>query len=500
MSFLDRIERIGNRLPEPATLFFIGTIVVMLCSAFAVRFNWSMQAPADDRELIVNNLLDSDGLWWFVSHLVENFINFPPLAIVLVGMLGIGLAERSGLLPALFRQLAQLTPAALLTPVMVFLGIQSSMALDAGYVVLPPLAAALYLAAGRSPLAGIAAAFAGVSAGFSANFFITALDPLLAGFTQSGASLIVPDYKVAVTANWWFMIVSSVLLTGIGWMVTAWYVEPRLHGAEYIDNSETEGLDNDDISQSEERRGLARAGIALTVTIVLIVFATLYPGAPLYGKGEHFSRWVEATVPLLFICFFIPGLVYGISIGSIRSDRDLATMLYRTIAGLGSYIVLAFFAAQFVEAFRYSGLGEMLAVSGGGLLAELAVPSPLLMSGFILLVGLANLLIGSASAKYAFFAPIFVPMFMQAGISPELTQVAYRIGDSFSNIITPLNPCMIIIIALVQRYYHGAGFGTVLALMLPYSIAFLVIWIILLAGWLLLGAPLGPGGPLSFSV
>ncbi|MDZ7737037.1 MAG: AbgT family transporter [Gammaproteobacteria bacterium] len=500
MSFLDRIERLGNRLPEPATLFFIGTIIVMLCSAFAARSNWSMQAPADDRELTVNNLLNSDGLWWFISHLVENFITFPPLAIVLVGMLGIGLAERSGLLPALFRQLAQLTPAALLTPAMVFLGIQSSMALDAGYVVLPPLAAALYLAAGRSPLAGIAAVFAGVSAGFSANFFITALDPLLAGFTQSGASLIAPDYRVAVTANWWFMIVSTVLLTGIGWMVTAWYVEPRLQGAEYVDNSETEGPDNDDISQSEERRGLARAGIALTVTIVLIVFATFYPGAPLYGKGEHFSRWVEVTVPLLFICFFIPGMVYGICTRSIRSDRDLATMLYKTVAGLGPYIVLAFFAAQFVEAFRYSGLGEMLAVSGGSLLSSMAVPSPLLMSGFILLVGLANLLIGSASAKYAFFAPIFVPMFMQAGISPELTQVAYRIGDSFSNIITPLNPYMIIIIALVQRYSRGAGFGTVLALMLPYSIAFLITWIILLAGWLLLGAPLGPGGPLSFSI
>lgn len=498
MSFLDRIERLGNRLPQPATLFFIGTVVVMLCSAVASVLDWSMRAPAGDRELTANNLLNSDGIWWLLSHLVENFIKFPPLAIVVVGMLGIGLAERSGLLPALFRQLAQLTPARLLTPVMVFLGIQSSMALDAGYVVLPPLAAALYLAAGRPPLAGIAAVFAGVSAGFSANLFITALDPLLAGFTQSGASLIAPDYKVAVTANWWFMIVSTILLTAVGWMVTAWYVEPRLqNGTDYTDY-EADILVSYDTSQADERRGLLHAGIALAITLGLIVLATQYPGGPLHGKGEHFARWVEATVPLLFICFFIPGLVYGLSTRSIRSDRDLAGMLYKTIAGLGSYIVLAFFAAQFVESFRYSGLGEMLAVAGGGLLAQLAIPSPLLMISFIVLVGLANLLIGSASAKYAFFAPIFVPMFMQVGVSPELTQVAYRVGDSFSNIITPLNPYMIIIIALVQRYATGAGFGTVLALMLPYSIAFLVIWIIMLALWLLAGLPLGPGGPLHF--
>jgi len=500
MSLLDRIERLGNRLPEPATLFFIGTVVVMVCSAVAAVSGWTLPSPTGDSRLEVNNLLNSEGVWWLLSHLVENFINFPPLAIVVVGMLGIGVAERSGLLPALFGQLARLTPAQLLTPAMVFLGIQSSMALDAGYVVLPPLAAALYVAAGRPPLAGIAASFAGVSAGFSANFLITAVDPLLAGFTQSGASLIDPDYRVAVTANWWFMIVSTVLLTVIGWMVTAWYVEPRLRrlgdhtGGDTIGDWDTDSTPD----RHSKSHGLKNAGLALGITLLLIVTAVLYPGGPLHGQGEHFPRWIEATVPLLFIVFFVPGLVYGITTASIRSDRDLAGMLYRTISGLGPYIVLAFFAAQFVEAFRYSGLGEMLAVAGGGLLAQLAIPAPLLMTGFILLVGMANLLIGSASAKYAFFAPVFVPMFMQVGISPELTQVAYRVGDSFSNVITPLNPYMIIIIALVQRYANGAGFGTVLALMLPYALAFLVIWTLLVTTWLILGMPLGPAGPLTY--
>lgn len=502
MTFLDRIEHLGNRLPQPATLFLIGTVVVMLCSSLAALFDWSLQSPVGNADLRANNLLSSDGLWWLISHLVENFIRFPPLAIVLVGMLGIGLAERSGLLPSLFRQLAHKTPARLLTPVMIFLGVQSSMALDAGYVVLPPIAAALYLAAGRPALAGIAAAFAGVSAGFSANLFITALDPLLAGFSQSGASLVAPDYRVAVTANWWFMIVSTIVLTGVGWAVTAWFVEPRLENQEPGESTATDNVATDFAAMDSaiEWRALRRAGAAFAILLLLILLAILLPGAPLYGQGEHFPRWVEATVPLLFLCFFIPGLVFGISSGSIRSDRDAARMLYDTIAGLGSYIVLAFFAAQFVETFRYSGLGEMLAVAGGGLLAELAIPLPLLMIGFILLTGMMNLLIGSASAKYAFFAPVFVPMFMQVGVSPELTQVAYRIGDSVSNIITPLNPYMIIIIALVQRYARQAGFGTVLALMFPYSLAFLAIWIVLLAAWLLLGIPLGPSGPLTYSL
>lgn len=491
MTLLDRIERLGNRLPDPATLFLLGLIVVMLLSAVISALDWSMTAPADGRELSAQNLLGSDGIWWLLSHLVENFINFPPLGIVLVGMLGIGLAERSGLLPTLFTQLAAVTPASLLTPAMVLLGIQSSLALDAGYVVLPPLAAVLYHAAGRPPLAGIAAVFAGVSAGFGANLLITALDPLLAGFSQSGASLIDTDYRVAATANWWLMIASTIMLTLIGWAVTAWYVEPRLQ-QQTADEPHQNHTNPPDITV-EKQRALKRTGMCAMVLLMLLLLAIFLPGAPLHGSGQYFARWVEATVPLLFLCFLIPALVYGISAGTIRNDRDAARMLFDTMTTLGPYIVLAFFAAQFIEAFKYSGLGEMLAIAGGQFLSQLAIPTPMLMIGFIVVVGLANLLIGSASAKYAFFAPVFVPMFMQVDVSPELTQAAYRIGDSVSNIITPLNPYMIIIIAHVQIYAKKAGFGTVLALMLPYSLAFFLSWSVLLVIWLLLGLPLGPG-------
>jgi len=230
----------------------------------------------------------------------------------------------------------------------------------------------------------------------------------------------------------------------------------------------------------------------------VVVAALLIPGAPLHGDGTRFPRWVEATVPLLFIVFFVPALAYGVAAGTIKSDRDVAIMLGKTMAGLGPYIVLGFFAAQFIAMFKYSHLGEILAVTGGNVLAGLSVPSAIVIPVFVGIVMLGNLFMGSASAKYAFFAPVFVPMFMQAGISPELTQVAFRVGDSITNVITPLNPYMIIVLAQVQRWVPASGLGTVVALMLPYTLVFTIVWIPMLAGWILLGWPLGPGGSLTY--
>ena len=493
MPLLRRIEYIGNRLPDPATMFVIGTILIVCLSHLAAVTNWNVTNPITGT-LYARSLLSADGIWWFLSHLVENFIKFPPLGIVLVGMLGIGLAESSGLLPALLRFIIVRTPQTLLTPVTIFLGIMSSLALDAGYVVLPPIAAALYLAAGRSPLAGIAAVFAGVSAGFSANLFITAVDPLLTGLTQTAAEIIAPEYQVAVTANWWFMLVSTFVLTLTGWAVTSWIVEPRL--ADTPCNVETPAST---VETSNEINGLRVALIAFFIMLIIFIIFKIIPGAPLFGMGNYFPRWIEVTVPLLFILFFIPGIAFGITTGSIKNDQDIVRMLGETIARLGPYIVLAFFAAQFIEIFKYSGLGEMLAVAGGEFLATIKLPSPLLLSSFILMVMMANLLIGSASAKYAFLAPVFVPMLMRVGLSPELTQAAYRVGDSVSNVITPLNPYMIIILALVQKYMKGSGLGTVVSMMLPYTLVFAVIWSTLLVVWMMSGFSLGPGANLYFN-
>jgi len=504
---LDAIERLGNALPHPATLFAIGALAVMLLSQLAVVLDLEVTKTISQDGALVDvpvrakSLLAGDGLYFAIESLVDNFKNFPPLAIVLVGMLGIGLADRSGFIGALLKATLLAVPPALLTPTVFLVGVVSSIALDAGYVVLPPVAAALYAAVGRSPLVGLAAVFAGVSAGFSANLTITSLDTILAGFSEAGARILDPDYAVAATANLWFMIASTFLLTGVGWAVTALWVEPRFAGKAEEEGGAPEALDSDaEVGRLSEleRRGL-RAGLSwAAITLGLFAAATWIPGAPLHGLDGRFPRWVAAIVPLLFLGFFVPGLAYGIATRRLRSDRDVAHMLGETMSGMGPYIVLAFFAAQFIEYFRYSGLGEMLAIAGGRALAEAALPGPLLMTAFVLVVATGNLFIGSMSAKYAFFAPVFVPMFMQVGISPELTQAAYRVGDSVSNVITPLNPYVVIILVFMQRHYARAGIGTLVALMLPYAIAFLLAWTLLLSAWMVLGLPLGPAGPLHY--
>jgi aminobenzoyl-glutamate transport protein len=539
--WLDAIERLGNRLPDPTTLFVLGGIAVLVLSQVAAGLGWTVEkttsrevrervlapdgspqldpsgealtrpvidpatgAPRFERVEVpirATGLLDAEGVYWVLKNLVKNFMDFAPLGVVLVGMLGIGLAERTGFIPALLKTVLLAVPASLLTPTIFFVGVMSSMGLDAGYVVLPPLAAALYLAVGRSPLAGLAAVFAGVSAGFSANLFITGLDPMLAELSTAGARLVDPDYAVAATSNWWFMIASTVLLTLTGWAVTALWVEPRLASKPAAEGGPAPISEEDLASQqlsADEKRGLRVALVAVALFGGLVAIATALPGAPLEGLDGRFPRWVRVIVPLLFLGFLLPGIAFGLVTGSIRSDKDVARMLGETMAGMGPYIVLAFFAAQFIAWFGHSGLGEMLAISGGRVLARAGLPDAMLMMGFIGVVMSANLFIGSMSAKYAFLAPVFVPMLMQAGIAPELTQAAYRVGDSVTNVITPLNPYVVILLVFMQRYVPRAGIGTLVSLMLPYALVFGLAWTALLLGWIGLGFELGPEGPLHY--
>ncbi len=508
--WLDRIERLGNALPDPATLFLLGTLGVIALSQLAVGLGWEVTKSVANPEtgaleqvpVTPVGLLSADGVFWLLDALVDNFMAFPPLGVVLVGMLGIGVAEKSGFIGVLLKAVLLSVPPQLLTPTIFFVGVLSSMGLDAGYVVLPPVAAALYKAVGRSPAVGLGAVFAGVSAGFSANVMVTSLDPMLAEFSTASAHLVDPDYAVSARANLRFIQVSTVLLTLVGWAVTAWWVEPR-----YADKAPEDGgpvpVSDDELAAqqltADERRGLVRASGAALATLLVFVAATWIPGAPLDGVSGRFPRWVAVIVPLLFLVFLVPGLVYGFVTGKLRSDKDVAKMLGETMSDMGPYIVLAFFAAQFIACFAQSNLGEMLAISGGQVLARAQLPTAGLMVGFVGVVMLGNLFIGSMSAKYAFFAPVFIPMFMQVGVSPELTQAAYRVGDSVTNVITPLNPYVVILLVFLKRYVPRAGIGTLVALMLPYAVAFAAAWTVMLVTWIQLGLPLGPDGPLSYA-
>jgi aminobenzoyl-glutamate transport protein len=404
--------------------------------------------------------------------------------------------EKVGLISAVLRTALARVPDMLLTPAMVFLGIMSSLGSDAGYVVLPPLAALAYLACGRSPLAGIAAVFAGVSAGFNANLLITSLEPLMSNLSQAAAQTIDPAREVAATSAWYFMIASTFVLTFAGWATTAVFVEKRLSRKAPEDGGPVavvERASQGPLLTPAERKGLLWAGLVFAVGLALTVLMVFWEGSPLYGIDGPFPRWVAVIVPLMFVLTILPAMAYGVAVGVVKSTKDATRTMIDSMAAMAPIIVLAFFAGQFVSAFEESGLGRMLAFSGGEWLFEQRFPAAGLVISFIFVTMIFNLFIGSMSAKYALFAPIFVPMFMLIGIRPELTQTAYRIGDSTTNIITPLNAYLIIVLMYVQKYAPKAGIGTLIAMMLPYTVVFTAVWIVMILLWEMFGLPLGPG-------
>ncbi len=517
---LDLIEFIGNKLPDPAIIFVIGAALVILFSTLGTALGWEVDelrpVVATDasgaRTMALEptgnviqpvSLLSPDGLYWMISTMVSNFINFPPLGIVLVGMLGIGVAERTGMIAATLKAMMLVTPMKLLTPMMVFLGVMSSVGSDAGYIILPPLAAALYQSVGRSPLAGIAAVFAGVSGGFSANFFVGGGDVVIAGLTKVGVNVIDPGYTVVPTCNIYFMAASVFLLTFVGWAVTAFFVEPRLStrtpeeggpsAAKKVDLS-SEGLSRD------EKRGLLLALLSIVIVLAISAACIALPGWPLYGTAPNgtAARWPGGIVPIIFFAFLAPGLVYGVVTGSVKTSSAAVQLMVESMKAMGPIIVLAFFAAQFIGYFNHSNLGRMLAMAGGEALATAKMPIEALVIAFVCVSAFFNLFVGSMSAKYAMLSPIFVPMFMLVGVSPELTQMSYRIGDSVTNIITPLNPYMVIILVVMQRFAPKSGMGTMIAMMLPYTVLFLIAWSAMIIVWFEFGWDLGIGGPLHY--
>jgi aminobenzoyl-glutamate transport protein len=490
---LDIIERVGNRLPDPISIFVILAVLVLVVSWITAGLGVTVVHPRDGSLISAVNLLDRDGLRRIFTEAVRNFTGFAPLGIVLVAMIGVGVAEKTGLITVALRVFVTSMPRTLLTASVIFAGMLAHLAADAGIIILPPIAALLFAAAGRHPLAGLAAAFAGVSGAFSANILPAPLDVLLIGFTQEAAraSKLLPGYEPQVLGNYYFLAVTALVLTPVGTWVTHRFVEPRLGPWKPQEDHRLGDL------TPEERRGLRAAGLALALTVALFLVLVLPPWAPLRGPGvtplERLKPFFDSIVVLIMLLFFIPGLAYGLASGKVRSDRDVARMTGDTLATMGTYIVLAFAAAQFVSYFAWSNLGAILAISGAGFLKGLGLQGAPLLLGLVLFSASLDFFITSASAKWALMAPVFVPMFALMGFTPECTQVVFRIGASVVNIITPCLPYMPIILAAVRRYDPKAGAGTLISMMVPYSIAFLVAWTTLLLAFYALGWPIGPG-------
>jgi aminobenzoyl-glutamate transport protein len=496
---LNWTEYIGNALPHPATLFAIFAVSALLLSTIGHLLQWEVIHPGTKETIKTVNLLSHDGIHRILLEMVDNFTGFAPLGIVLVAMLGIGIAEKSGLINTIIKALVLKSPQHLLTFVIVFAGVLSNIASDVGYVLLIPLAGVIFLAVGRHPVAGMAAAFAGVSGGFSANLAIGTVDPLLAGLSQEAARILDPVYEVNPTANYYFMVISTFIIAFAGTFVTEKIVEPRL--GKYKGEAKHDDEDMVNLSKNE-KKGLLMAFLTL-IGIVIITLIGIIPESGYFrgtDGGILSSPLIRGVVAMLFISAGGMGLAYGFTTGAFKSDSDVMKGMSESMKTMATYLVLVFFAAQFVAYFKWSNLGIILAVNGANFLMALEIGLIPMMILFILLSAVINMLMGSASAKWAILAPIFIPMFMIMGYSPELSQVVYRIGDSVTNVISPMMSFFALIIAFVQKYEPRAGIGTIIATMVPYSLIFLVFWSILLVIWLSLGFPLGPDAQIHYSL
>lgn len=490
---LDFVEKAGNKLPDPAILFFILMLLIWVLSALFASVDFSEIDPGTGEPIVINNLLSSSALADFLSNMVTTFTGFAPLGIVLVAMLGVGVAEHSGFINAGLKSMLQITPKKLLTPMLILVAIVSHTATDAGYVLVIPLGGVIFYAAGRHPIAGIAAAFAGVSGGFSANFVPSGIDPLIQGFTQSAARIIDPNIQLNPLNNWYFTSASTLLIVLVGWYITDKIIEPRLKKVKVEVENEDE-VSMGDLTKKDKKAFYTATAVMILSLVGLFFWAAPADSALRDAEGEITSfaaPLMQSIVPLIFIVFLIPGVVFGFMSDTYKSSRDVIESMTKSMSGMSYYIVMAFFCALFIDAFGQSNLGALLALKGASGLQAMNLPGQITIVGIVILTASVNIFIGSASAKWALIAPIMVPMLMQLGISPDLTQASYRVGDSVSNIITPLMPYFPLVVVYCQKYVKGTGIGTLVSTMIPYSIAFFFLWTIFLLTYWALGIPLG---------
>jgi aminobenzoyl-glutamate transport protein len=505
---LNVIERVGNKLPHPGALFAYFALGIIVLSWVASLFNVTSVHPGTGETIGVFNLMSKEGLHKIMTGMVVNFTSFAPLGTVLVALLGIGVAESSGLMSTGLRLLVISAPRKLLTFAIVFAGVLSNTASEVGYVVLVPLGGMIFLAVGRNPIAGIAAAFAGVSGGYSANLLLGTIDPLLAGLSEEAARIVDGAYTVNPAANYYFMFVSTFIIAGVGTWVTEKIVAPRL--GDYTGDAIPEVIKSLD---ANEKRGLRFTLAAFVIIVLVIIWAVapinsgIWNNIPLSGfmrdpdtGGLLRSPFMSGIVALIFLIAAILGIVYGVGAKTLNSSTDVINGMGKSMSTLGTYIVLVFFAAQFVAYFNWTNLGLIFAIKGANAIGTIGLGRIPLMIALVLIASVINLIIGSASAKWAILAPVFIPMFMLLGYSPEFTQLAYRVGDSVTNVIAPMMAYFAMIVAFMERYDKKAGIGTIIATMLPYTVAFLIVWLLLLIIWIVAELPIGPGAPLFYEL
>ena len=537
--FLGLIERAGNKLPDPAFIFFYLIIVMAVVSTIAAFAQISVPHPtrldADGNPDIVSavSALSPDSLRHLLVEMPEIFTSFHPLGYVLVVMLGAGVAERAGLFGTAMRAAVSGAPAVLLTPAVALTAMMGNLAADAAYVVLIPLAGVIFAAAGRHPIAGITAAFAGVSGGFSANLLPGQLDALLFGLTEEAVQALDPTWTMNIAGNWYFIAVMTFIFLPVIWFVTDRIIEPRL--GPWTGGAVAGSADEDDDPSAPlteaQKTGLARAGLAvlavvfawlfLTIDLVnLLTFgnmsmypvnpATGGPDAPLFDEAvllDPDANIAVALVPMFsslvagfMILFIFAGVAYGRAAGTINDHRDVVEMMTGAMKDMGYYLVLAFFAAYFVELFNISNLGLISAVNGANAIEQSGLPLPIVLGLIVVFAGLLNLFVGSASAKWALMAPVLVPMLMLLGVSPEMATAAYRVGDSATNIITPLMVYFPLVLVFAKRWVPEFGIGSLTAAMIPYSVWLLISGVIMTVAWVFLGLPLGPGAEVAYEL
>ena len=497
---LDVVERVGNQVPHPVMIFvyLIGIVIVLsaILAAFGAQVSYQAYNPAtgdiEPAFTAARSLLTIEGIRFMFTGVVANFMGFNAVGVIIIAMVGVGVAEESGLVKVLIRKLVIVAPPKALTYILVFVGIISSIAADAGYLVLIPLAAAAFISVGRHPLAGLAAAFAAVASAFLVNILIVPVDGILTEITNDAIRLVNPNLSIDLAANVWFSMGSVVVLTVLIALITERIIEPRL--GPYTGDYKIAG---ENALSEDEYRGLRWSGWGLVGVIALLCLLTLPPGAPLRhpatGAIIGSSPFMNSLIVSIALIFMVCGICYGRGAKTMATTQDAIAAMQKAIAGLSGLILLLLVISQFIAFFNYTNMATLAAVSMAGVLQQMNLTPLVLLIGFIIVVFILDLIITAAIAKWAIFAPVFVPLLMQLGVEPEVVLAAYRVGDSPMNAITPLNAYFAMIVTFAIKYQKDAGVGTVIALMLPYVVLISVVWIVFFAGWYMLGLPWGIG-------